>query len=432
VERGRTERACRACVVTALVALLAPRPAAAEQVAVFGYGAAEPPVEVRAATEAVAAAARGHGAEVVVDPFARAAARLARGAVPAARLEVFDRATALAAEGWRAYLAVEIEFAVARLAEARRVAEQALPIPGGALLYADVSLRRGVVLLYLGRAAEAADAFRVARSLDPGREVTMAEFPPEVVAAWEAASEAPVTVRLTITADAPEAELEVDGVAIGAAPQEVSLAAGEHVVVARAPGHWPAARAFAATPAAEVVIALDPRPAAQAVARGPGALALGSGERDAAVVVEALVDYAELDAVVLIASVWRRGAPALLGQRCTGVPVRCTRVVEIGFPNEAGLRAAAAALWRALGGEALTLAPVLLQDVRVVRGERPPGTVVDVREPRCRWCRSPWLWVGVGAAALAGGAVVVLTREADVRPVITIPECEFGCPVTAR
>ena len=88
----------------------------------------------------------------------------------------------------------------------------------------------------------------------------------------------------------------------------------------------------------------------------------------------------------------RRGGPTLLVQRCAGAPARCSAVVEIGYGDRAGLAAAARAAWEAARAGELRYPPSVLGD----RGGRRDG------KDRCKVCRSPWLWTGVGAAVVGG------------------------------
>lgn len=404
--------------------------ARAEPVAVVARASGDAPLPPALAGEAVARAARAAGASVVPAPFERAGERLARGAVPAARLQGFGRARALAHAGWRAYLAVEPAAAAQSLARAREAAAGVLDLQGAIALHADISLRLGVVLHQLGRADEAAAALREAAALDPGRAVSIAEFAPDAVSAYEAARDAPapaVTVR--IQAVPAGAFIEIDGRPVGAAPVEVIVPAGPHAIVARAPGYRGHGQVVALAPGqGPVDIRLAADAPAAAVMRGAEALAIGRAPDEAGAAVAGLARYAELDTVVLVASVWRRGAPALLGQRCASgadAAVRCTRVVEIGYDSPDAVSAAAARLWAVLADAPGTGAPGLLTDARFVRGEARPRPRAP-RESGCAWCRSPWVWVGVGAAAAVGGAVWALARDRDTTPVISVDPCMFG------
>lgn len=436
----------------------------AERVGAIARAVPEAPVAPAELTGIMERAGASAGDEVRVDAIARAQGRLAQGAAPAARRAALDRARTLAAAGWQAYLAVEPGQAADQLAEARRLAEAVLDLSDGPAVYADVCLRLGVVLRQLGRAGEADALMRLAATLDPGRTVSIAAFAPDVVSAYEAARSAealavPMRIVVTRAEDAtpampaatpeaspearPEANIDIDGRPAGAAPLDIALPAGLHIITARAPGHRSQARVVDVAPehASEdhtIALALAPEPRAQAVLRGAATLAVGSADEDARTAVAGLLVYGEVDAIVLAASTWRRGAPALLGQRCalgTDETLACTGVIEIGYRQPGDVDAAARALWTALA-EPATSAPIpgptLLADARLVQAEsRPVASAVRAdAEPGPRWYRSPWLWIGVGVAtAAAAGTAWALAREGEVTPVIIVDPCRFGpCP----
>lgn len=421
------------CALTSALVVMWTASAAAQSVSITVLAGDDPPVAVAELDAAMVASARADGFDPIPDAFASAAENLASGAVPAARLEPFAEARRLADRGWSAYLAVEVDFAASQLANARRLASQVADLDGGLELYADITLRLGVVLAHLKRDAAAADAFRLARALAPDRAVTMAEFSPDIVAAYDAAiAEQRATVTVSVAADPVDARIEVDGADVGAGPARIDLEVGHHIVVARAPGRVARGQLVsvaADTPALE--LSLDPDPLASAVLAGGAQLAVGASEAGSQTVVDGLMMYGELQGVVLAASVWRRGAPALLGQWCEGVPASCTRVAEIGYPDPSGLEAAVRTLWQTLQEARPTRSfpPTLPVDARLTRGESRPGAETNGETTSCAWCRSPWLWVGVGAAALAAGSVYLLSRDGDVTPVIDLDPCAFAaCP----
>ncbi|HWN67504.1 MAG TPA: hypothetical protein VNM90_07675, partial [Haliangium sp.] len=399
-----------------------------------------------------AGASAGH--EVSAGAPARARARLVEGPGPATRPAELARIAELVRMGWQAYLAVEPALAADRLGQARSLAESALDLPAGVVAYADACLRLGVVLRQLGRAEEGDALMRLAAALDPRREVSIAEFAPDVVTAYESARSAQtpaVPARVTVTLDpasgiadapsgalpeatsgaGPEAHIDIDGRAAGAAPLELELGTGLHVITARAPGWRSQARVVAVAPGlAPVDIALVPDPLAAAVLGSERSLGIGSaGEAPRAAVLGVLA-YAEIDAVVLAASVWRRGQPALLGQRCVARgqdALACTGVIEIGY-QDAGLEPAARALWAALAGQsadAVVSGPTLLADARLVQAEQRPVARRAGGAAGPRWYRNRWLWIGVGVGvAAAAGTAWALARDPDADPVVVVDPCE--------
>lgn len=408
-----------ASVITSLCAVVGAR---VRRARADGAGVVVVPASRSAAAASDVARAMASAAEADPDAVGKARRARAAGAVPAQELSGFAQVARLEAEGWRAYqVAVDVEFAASRLASARSQAETLLALPGGVEVYAEVSLRLGLVLAHLGRRDEAAEALRLARALDPERAVTTAEFSPDGVAVFDAAIAArPPVASVTITATG-RAMLSVDGAEIGRSPQTVSLAHGQHVVVARARGRVPRGMAVSIDAGTrEVEVTLEHAPAGDALERDE-ALAAGAGEDEATAAVADTLVYAELDEVYVVSSVFRSGAPALLGQRCTLARPACTAVVEIGH-IDGGLEAAARTLVERLRAATPRYGVILPRDARVASGERGGGK----GDGRCTWCRNPWVIGGAGvvAAALITGAAIALTRD-DPAPIVTVDPGDF-------
>ena len=343
---------------------------------------------------------------IVADAIGEARAAEEAGAVPAGELARFRHVRELIDEGWRAYLRVSFDFAQARLAAARTEAEGLAALPLGRELYADASLRLGIVLGQLGRTAESQAAIALALALDPERPITLAEFSPDVVGAVDAVRAlARPTRELAIATDPPGAIVTVDGKPAGIAPVRVALPLGQHLVVARAPGMVARAQAIAVDDrTADVTLALAPDAAAQRLAEGAHP---GLGGAPAQALADATLQLADLDELVLVADSDRRGGDALLVQRCAGLPARCTAIVELGYGDRAALDAAARAAWHAVRAADLRYPPSVFADPRVA-GER----VVH----RCEACRSPWLWGGIGAALVVGTIATIAIVSASHPP----------------
>ncbi|MEM9493555.1 MAG: hypothetical protein AAGC55_30685, partial [Myxococcota bacterium] len=175
-----------------------------------------------------------------------------------------------------------------------------------------------------------------------------------------------------------------------------------------------------------------------ALIAGPGQLAIGRGGAEVAVALRGLVRYGELDGVIIAASTWRAGQPAVLGQYCATVAIACTRIIEIRYRQPGDEEAAAETLWRALSAEPRPGPPALLGDPRLTRADRRPvvaSSTADANRsdrpsdarPACRWCRSPWLWLGVGsAAAVVGVTTWLVLRDRDLTAGVTADPCQFG------
>lgn len=433
----------------------------AERVGLIARASPDAPVAPGELSEVMTHAGASAGHDVRADAVARARARLVEGRGPAARLAELERIAGLVRMGWQAYLAVEPALAADRLGQARSLAEGVLDLPEGVVAYADACLRLGVVLRQLGRAEEGDALMRLAAALDPRREISIAEFAPDVVTAYEIARSArtpEVPVRVAVTLEArpgarsdarpgatpaaapavtPAVTIDIDGRAAGTAPLERALGTGLHVITARAPGWRSQARVVAVAPGlASVDIALAPDPLAAAVLGGERSLEVGSAGQTPRQAMLGVLAYADLDAVVLGASVWRRGQPALLGQRCAARgqdALACTGVIEIGYEDASGLEAAAAALWAALAGQgedAAVPGPTLLTDARLEQAEERPVPRRAGASGGARWYRNRWLWIGVGVAAVAAaGTAWGLARDPEGDPVVVVDPCEFGpCP----
>jgi hypothetical protein len=370
-------------------------------------------------TAVSAALSQAHAAtpiRISEDAISDARTALAEGAVPAATLERYRRLHEQIDEAWRAYLRVQVDFAASRLAAARTDAESLVALPGGALIYADASLRLGAVLAHLGRTQESQAALALALALDPDRPITLAEFSPDVVAAVDAvrAAKKPThTVR--ITTDPAGASLTIDGRDAGHAPINLDLAVGQHVIVARQPLFQPRALAVAvddtppsSTPTTTAMetfdLSLERDSAASRLAEGaqPGLPDAASQE-----LADASIRYADLDELILVAATDRRGGPALLVQRCAGLPARCTAVVEVGYGDRSGLAAAAREAWSDVATADLRYPPSVFNDPRVT------GKKVD---DHCRVCRSPYLWGGIGLAAVVTTIVIVAVVSSSQPP----------------
>ncbi len=255
--------------------------------------------------------------------------------------------------------------------------------------------------------------------------MTLAEFSPDVVAA--AARAAAVTrprLRVRITADAPGATIAVDGGAAIPAPAELELTEGQHVVVARAGGRVARGQTFAVAagtdPEARVVeVALDRDRLGGGLTAGA---AIGQDEVEAGAWLDGVIAFGEVDAVVVAATSWRSGRPALLLQWCDGVPGRCTAAVEVGY-DEGGLAGAArAAVEDLLAARAGRRYGVTLPGDPRVGSQRRPGGAGG-----CGWCR-PALWAGVGAATIAVvvTAIVVASGGDDGTVVAVDPGTFLG------
>lgn len=403
-------RVLLACAVV-IPALAISRPAGADGAGVIAVSKSDRGAVAAAMGQAMA----GRAGRISLDAVTEARGAIAAGAVPTETLQAFRKVREQIDLGWRDYLRVAVESAASRLVAARTAAEPLVGLPGGPELYADAALRLGVVLGHLGRTTESQAVFSLAVALDPDRPITKAEFAPDVVTAIEAARAAPVALqRVHVTSVPAGAAIQIDGKAVGRAPIDVQVTRGQHLVVAHAPLYAPAVQAVPIDASAvEVVLERD-----DAAIRLTGGAELGLAEREAQQLVDATLRFADLDEVVLVAETTRRGGPTLLVQRCAGIPARCSAVVELGFGDRSGLAAAARAAWDAARSGDLRYPPTVLSERE---GKAHDG--------RCKVCRSPWLWTGVGAALVIGTVVTIVALQgSDPPPLLGVDGSGFHQP----
>ncbi len=383
----------------------------AEGIGVVAAGAGHDDRATVATAMLDAIGARGR---VVGDAVGEARAQLAAGAVPAATLARFRRVHEMIDDGWRAYLRVQIDYAQSRLAAARTEAEALVALPGGTELYADAALRLGAVLQHR-RIADAPAVLALALALDPERPITLAEFSPDVVDAADALRVAPAVLQhVHIATTPPGAIVSVDGKELGRAPLDAQVTRGQHLVVARAPLHHAAVQGVLVDGAAAVDLALTLDSDVAAVQLAVGAEP-GLAEPAEQELVDAALQFADLDEVLVAAVGDRRGGPTLIVQRCAGSPVRCTAVVEVGFGDRAGLASAAREALRATQAGELRDPPSVIGAIK----SRPLAS-------GCRLCRSPLVWTGAGAIVLGAVIAIVVTAGSKPPPVVTVNGHDFG------
>lgn len=336
----------------------------------------------------------------VDDAVAAGRAAIAAGAVPVDTMAAFAHVRDQIDQGWKAYKQVELPFAASRLASARSAAESLLALPGGVELYADATLKLGLVEAHpqLARANDAANDLRLAIALDPDRPLALSEFSPSELAAVEAArNDAQPTAKVHVSVQPVGSTVIVDGKDLGPGPIDVELARGHHVALARQALHRPAAQAFAVDQPREVALVLDADDDAVRLTTGASP---GMPDAAARELVEAALRYADLDEVVIAV----QGERTLRVQRCRGVPATCTSVVEVALADVANVAQAARSAWQM----------VQTADMR----EPPTGFGERAgREHRwCELCRNPYVIGGVTAAVLAGVITLAIVATRPTPP----------------
>jgi hypothetical protein len=164
--------------------------------------------------------------------------------------------------------------ALRRLAEAQRLAWEALSVPGAAAFCAEVELQLAVTAAQAGHWELAADSLARAARLGAPRRLLAAEASPEVVALADRVfrdAAAGAEGELPISVDAPGARLFLDDIDRGLAPQRVRARVGTHALrieaAGRVPYHARIEVAQGTRPAQRFVLAPDPRALAKARVR---------------------------------------------------------------------------------------------------------------------------------------------------------------------
>jgi hypothetical protein len=351
---------------------------------------------------------------VVDDAIGQARAAIGAGAVPIATMQRFRRVRDAIDAGYKAYLHVDLEAAAQKLAAARTDAEPLVAFPGGAELCAEAALKLGIVDAHpkLARMAEARAQVALAIALDPDRPITLAEFSPDVVELVDSVRAQPAPAeRVKIAVEPRGAMVTVDGKDVGFAPVEISLPRGQHVAVARSSRYHAQAVGFAVGAPRDLQLALEPDDDAAKLVVGASIGMAASAARE---LIDAAMRFADLDEIVVVAEVTRGSASRLRVQRCGGVPVKCTAVVEVAG-DRAGLATAVRSAWRSLEGGDLREAPIAFE-----RGD-------SGGQPFCKLCRNPYVIGGVALAAVATTLVVVFaTQGSRPPPTVGVDPTQFG------
>lgn len=343
------------------------------------------------------------------------------------------------AQSWRAYLSVSLDTAATGL---NTVIRGALPLTvthDGRALFVDALLRVGIVNVQRTDASAVAkqaaqDGIALALRLEPNRTLSLSEFSPDVVDLVEAIRKAPVEQVELRVRSATAVQLNLDGVEFGALAANSSrtwpVSRGLHLLLVTDGVRRPQPRLIeVGLNGAAIDLVPEPDAVAETLRRDATRYTTG---RDADDLLQALAMIGPTDAAVLVVATWKRGAPALVAQRCmfaasSDVAVVCGSPVEVGWDGTvAKLDAAAHELVQLLGPLPSLPAHPTSAPIAILTepSARPPTSSTPTR---CQWCRNPWVWTGVGAAVLAGAATVYLvTRDGtQPTPVVTINPNDF-------
>ncbi|MBI2894857.1 MAG: PEGA domain-containing protein [Deltaproteobacteria bacterium] len=304
----------------------------------------------------------------------------------------FAQRLAVAAELVRqaAELHAELEHqpALERLAQARLILVTEVPAAEARQALRDVRFLEGSALLALGRAGDAARAFRASRRLDPQWSADPGVVPPQVIVAWEASGRRPPADvgRVAIRSEPAGAQVFIDGVPAGTTPVVVeSVEAGTVALALEREGHRRIVVPVevGAGRVEDVSFTLDPLAAGERLREARLAL---DGQRPDPSVLRRIRDVLEVDRLIAVSA----GQVFLVDER------------PAGEATEVSLDAAAAAVQRWLAPPP----PAVAQVARPTPGRRP--TAATSSPFYGRW----WFWTAAGTA-VAGGVALALALTMD-------------------
>jgi hypothetical protein len=321
--------------------------------------------------------------------------------VTPADLAPLRQVEALLAQARRSAAELDEGAALRSLAQAQRLAWDALSVPGAAAFCAEVELQLAVTAAQAGRWELAADSLARAARLDRPRRLLAAEASPEVVALADRVfrdAAAGAEGELPIRVDAPRARIFVDDIDRGLAPQRVRVRAGTHALRIEAPGRLPYHARIEVTqgvrPEQQFVLAPDPRALAKTVVRD----ALGADATTIAYATSALLSAApEIGAVV-----WIERDPRFtreLVHACDASGCRAPVRLEHGQPTDdpAGVR----------------LTPETLREARDwMRGESVLG-IGRAKASDTPWWSRWYVWTALAALVIGGGAAAAAALEPE-------------------
>jgi hypothetical protein len=290
--------------------------------------------------------------------------------------------------------------ALRSLAEAQRLAWDALSVPGAAAFCAEVELQLAVTAAQAGRWELAEDSLARAARLDGPRRLLAAEASPEVVALADRVfrdAAAGAEGEIPIFVDAERARIFVDDVERGFAPQRVRMRVGTHALRIEAAGRLPYhARIEVAQglrPTQRFVLAPDPR--IEAKARVQAAL-----DGDALTIERAVASLLSA-APELRAVAWTEDDPRSSRKLIQYCDARGCRE-PLRFEHGRVLARAAGELT----SQTLSAARAWLHDD--VRSS--PARVAAAESP---WWSRWYVWTLAGAIAIGAGAAVAVAREPE-------------------
>jgi len=288
--------------------------------------------------------------------------------------------------------------ALRSLAEAQRLAWDALSVPGAAAFCAEVELQLAVTAAQAGRWELAADSLARAARLDGPRRLLAAEASPEVVALADRVfrdAAAGAEGEMPIFVDAERARIFVDDVDRGLAPQRIRMRVGTHALRIEAAGRLPYhARIEVAQglrPTQRFVLAPDPRALAKARVRAALSADATTLEKEIASLLSAAPEIGTVAWIESDARSKRR-----LIQRCDASG--CTEPVRVERDRALSRRT------DRLTSETLRAARAWLRDdVRIAQS--------SVRQDDAPWWSRWYVWTVASAIVIGASAAVVVAHE---------------------
>lgn len=349
-------------------------------------------------------------APTTLEAWARDRAPIGR--VSPERLEVLSLIETLLIRARHATASLQERDALGILTRAERLAEQHLDVPGMSDWYAEVQLAIAITAAQAGMDGLSGAALRRAASVDPQRDVQVAEARPEVVERARQIRRAAVTGprgRFEVRSDVDGAVVMLDDRTIGALPRTLTAPVGLHVLRVEAPGHRPWARVVQVLEGERPALSVQLSPTRELAAARRVEAAARAGEPEA--VVAALAALASLTDSAGSPEVWllwagRGPLDRAVALRCDAE--RCDPARRYTGDAPVALSAPPSAAPQERSLEWLAEIPF----------EPPPP-------PEPEWYERWWLWVGAGAIAIGALTAILVAAQPQgpgpVDPVLVLP-----------
>lgn len=336
-----------------------------------------------------------------------ARAREPVGRVSPERLETISLIETLLVRARHATASLRERDALGILTRAERLAEQHLDVPGMSDWYAEVQLAIAITASQAGMEGLSGAALRRAASVDPQRDVQVAEARPEVVERARQIRREAVTGprgRFEVRSDTEGAVVSIDDRSLGGLPRTLNVPVGLHVLRVEAPGHRPWARVVQVLEGERpsVTVQLSPTDTLAAARRAADAARAGASDE----LVAALAALPEPPEVWLL---WAGRGPLdrALAMRCTAEGCASARRFTGDAPVDLRVAPSAAPHDRSLAWLA------------EIPFEAPPP-------PELEWFERWYLWAGLGVVIAGALTAIIVAAQPQgpgpLDPIIVVPE----------